>query len=79
MSGIRNLFEVEHCRGQIVVPLILALGATPLRLPVPMHDGLQDGGEGRHADACADQDGVLRPEDVARRSAEWTVDVDLER
>ena len=39
-------------------------GAGDLGLPQPPHDALQDGGEGRHPDARADQNGVLRLKDV---------------
>lgn len=46
-------------------------------LPVLVHDGLEDGGEGRDPDAGADEDGVLGPEDVAGRGAVRAVDVDL--
>ena len=42
-----------------------------------MHDGLQDGGEGGDADAGGDEDGMLSAKNVARRSTERTIDVDL--
>ena len=42
-----------------------------------MHDGLQDGGEGRDPDPGADEHGVLRVEDQVGRRAEGTIDEDL--
>ena len=42
-----------------------------------MHDGLQDGGEGGDADAGGDEDGMFSAKNVARRSTERTIDVDL--
>ena len=56
---------------------MLAAGALVAILPVAVHDGLQDGGERGDADPGADQDRVLRPEDVAGRGAVRSVDVDL--
>ena len=56
---------------------MVAAGAAVAVLPVAVHDGLQDGGERRHPDPGADQDGVLSPEDVAGRGAVRTVYVDL--
>ena len=44
---------------------------------VSVHDGLQDGGEGGDADAGGDEDGMLSAKNVARRSTERTIDVDL--
>ncbi len=44
-----------------------------------MHDGLKYGGEGRDADASADEYGMLRPVDVARWGPEWPVNVDLQQ
>ena len=43
----------------------------------PVHDGLQDGGEGRDPDAGADEHSVLRVEDQVGRRAEGTVDENL--
>ena len=54
-----------------------AVGARLLALPEPAHDGLQDGGERRHSNACCDENGVLRAEHVARRSSEGAVNIDL--
>ena len=45
----------------------------------PVHDGLQDGGEGRDPDAGADEHSVLRVEDQVGRRAEGTVDENLQR
>lgn len=47
------------------------------RLPVSVHDGLEDGGEWRHANAGGDQDGVLSSEYMARRRTIRTVYVYL--
>ena len=58
---------------------MVAAGAAVAVLPVAVHDGLQDGGERRHSDPGADQDRVLGAEDVARRGAVRTVQVDLKR
>lgn len=41
------------------------LGAGVASLPVLVHDGLQDGGEGRHTNPCGDEHSMLCPEDVA--------------
>lgn len=43
----------------------------------PVHDALQDGGEGRDADASPDQDGVLRGEDLPGGRPVWPVHVAL--
>ena len=73
-----DLPEVEDaCRVEIVRPLIFAFGAGVARLPVPVHDRLQDGRERGHADPRADQDSVLSTEDLRSRGAERTVDVNL--
>ena len=56
---------------------MLALGATVPGLPVLVHDGLKDGGEGRHTNTCGDEHRVLGPEDVARGGSVGTVDVYL--
>ena len=44
-----------------------------------MHDGLEDGGEGRDPDAGADEDGVLGVEDLGGGRPEGSVDVDVQR
>lgn len=72
-----HLAEVENRVGEVVGPPVVALGACVASLPVPMHDGLKDGGERCHADARADEDGVLRAEDLRGRRPERTVDVHL--
>jgi hypothetical protein len=46
-------------------------------LPVAVHDTLQDGGEGCDTNAGANKDGVLSPEDVARRGPIWTINDNL--
>ena len=43
-----------------------------------MHDGLQDGGEGRHPDPSPDEHRVLGVEDEVGRSPEWSVNEHLE-
>lgn len=43
----------------------------------PVHDALQDGGEGRDADASPNQDGVLRGEDLPGGRPVWPVHVAL--
>lgn len=56
---------------------MLAGGAGLARRPVAVHDALQDGGEGRDADAGRHQRRVLRAEDVRRRRAVRPVHVYL--
>jgi len=70
-------FQVEHTGSNVVTPLIFATRTLALDLPISVHDGLKDGGEGGHANAGADEDGVLGPEDVAGRSAKWAVHKNL--
>ena len=43
-----------------------------------MHDGLEYGGEGRDAYACADEDRVLRVEDLGGGRPEGSVDVHVQ-
>ena len=74
-----HLLEVEHAGRYVVAPLVVAARALALDLPVAVHDGLEDGGEGGDADARADEDGVLGAEDVAGGGAEGTVHEDLQR
>ena len=62
---------------QFVAPLVITLWAGPLDVPVPVHDGLQDGGEGSDPDPRADQHGVLGTEDVGRRRSERSVHENL--
>ena len=73
-----DLPEVEDAGGgEIVGPVVLAVGALVALLPVAVHDRLQDGGERRHADPRPDQHRVLRAEDLGRRSPERAVDEHL--
>lgn len=58
-------------------PGVAALGTVLPGLPVAVHDGLQDGREGRDADAGRDQRRVLRVEYMRRRRAVRTVDINL--
>ena len=74
---IDYLSQIEDGRVEIFCPAVRTLGADVPGLPVPVHDGLQDGGKGGDADAGADQDGVLGPEDLAGWCAERAVDVNL--
>lgn len=74
-----HLAQVHHRLGNLAGPLELAPGAAVARLPVPMHDGLQNGGEGSNSDARANEHSMLGPEDVARRSSIRTIDEDLWR
>lgn len=55
------------------------LGAQPELLPwhQPVHDALQDGGEGGDAYASADEDSMLRGEDPPCRRAVRSVNVAL--
>ncbi len=76
MSDRVDLGEVVEA-GDAVGPLVVAVGAVPLVGPEAVHDGLEDGGEGRDADAGGDEHRVLRAEDVGRGRAERTVDVYL--
>ena len=71
------LLESEHAGAQLAAVLVVAVGALLPRLQVPVHEGLQDGGERRDTDARSDEHGVLGAEDVARWSPERTVDVNL--
>ena len=74
-----DLPEVEDAGGgEIVGPVVLAVGALVALLPVAVHDRLQDGGERRHADPRPDQHRVLRAEDLGRRRPERAVDEHLE-
>ena len=77
-SVIPYLCETEQLI-HVLVPLVAAVGARLLALPEPAHDGLQDGGERRHPDACGDEDGVLGTEHIACRSSKGTVNVDLKK
>ena len=74
---IYYLSQIEYGGIEIFCPAVRALGADVSGLPVPVHDGLQDGGEGGDADAGADQDGVLGPEDLAGRCTKWPINVNL--
>ena len=50
-----DLPEVEDAGGgEIIGPVVLALGALVALLPVAVHYRLQYGGEGRHADPYND-------------------------
>ncbi len=55
----------------------MALWTRVPGLPIPVHNGLQDGRERSHANAGADQHRVLRAEDLGSGGAERTVDVHL--
>ena len=46
-------------------------------LPVLVHDGLQDGGEGRDSDARPNQDGVRDAEDLSGGGAVGAIHVHL--
>ena len=64
-----HLPQVEHASLHPVAPGVVAAWASRLHLQVSAHNGLEDGGKGSDADPSANQDGVFRPEDVARRTA----------
>ena len=46
---------------------------------IPVHDGLEDGGEGGDADAGTDKNGVLGVEDLGGGRPERPVDVHVQR
>lgn len=46
-------------------------------LPVFVHDGLEDGGEGCHSNSRGNKHSMLGPEYVARGSAKRSIHVDL--
>ena len=73
-----DLGQAEHVSHVEVSPAVLTVWALALVGPESVHDGLQDGREGSDADAGCDQDGVLRPEDVAGRGAKGTINEDLQ-
>ncbi len=73
-----HLPKTLHRLAEIGQPSQMAPGALPFRLAIPEHERLQDGGEGGDTDAGGDEDGVLGLEDVARGSAERSVQVDLQ-
>ena len=73
-----DLPEVEDAGGgEIVGPVVLAVGALVALLPVAVHYRLQDGRERSHADPGPDQHSVLRAEDLRGRRAERAVDEHL--
>ena len=74
---MKYLLEVEHAGSNVVGPHVVAPGALALDLPVPVHDGLQDGGERGDADAGADEDGVGGAEDVGGGSSKRTININL--
>lgn len=73
----KYLSKVHYRRRNFTSPCMLALGTTVPRLPIAMHDGLQDGGEGSHSDASSNEYCMLCSEYVAGRSTIWTIKVDL--
>ena len=74
---VLHLSQVQDRRAEVLSPAVLALGADVPGVPVAVHDGLEDGGEGGDPDAGADEDCVLGPENLARGGSEGPVDVDL--
>lgn len=56
-----------------------ALWTGVSRLPVFVHDGLEDRSEGRHSNSGGNKHSMLSPEDVAGGSAERSIHVDLLR
>lgn len=71
--------QVHHRFGYLAGPLELAAWTTVSRLPVAMHYGLQNGGEGRDANAGANEHSVLGAKDVARGSAVGTINENLKK
>ena len=72
-----GLFKLNFCYFlgfTYIAPLGCGLNTF---LPVAVHYGLEDGGEGSDADARPDQHRVLRAEDLRRRGAERAVDEHL--
>lgn len=55
-----------------------AAWAGVARLPVFVHDGLQDRGKRGDANACGDENGVLGPENVARWGSKRSIHVHLQ-
>ena len=74
---VLHLSEAKEFIDVSVGPFMLAVGALPLVGPESVHDGLEDGGERRHPDPRSNEDGVLGPENVTRRSAVRAVNVNL--
>lgn len=67
-----------HDRGRYLAdPGVLTARARVSRLPVAVHDGLQDGGERCHAYPGGYEDRVLRSEDMAGRSSVRSIQVNL--
>lgn len=67
-----------HDRGRYLAdPGVFTARARVSRLPVAVHDGLQDGGERSHAYPGGYEDRVLRSEDVTGRSSVWSIQVNL--
>ena len=90
-----DLLQVEHVAHVLIGPGVVTVGAADLGAPVPVHDGLEDGGEGCDTfmkmtlltvitqllltNPGAYQHGVLRPGDVAGGRPKRTVYKDLQR
>lgn len=67
-----------HDRGRYLAdPGVLTARAGVSRLPVAVHDGLQDGGERSHAYPGGDENRVLRSEDMTGRSSVRSIQVNL--
>lgn len=67
-----------HDRGWYLAdPGVLTARARVSRLPVAVHDGLQDGGERSHAYPGGYEDRVLRSEDMTGRSSVRSIQVNL--
>lgn len=60
-----HLSQVHHRLRQVAGPGVGAARAGVARLPVLVHDGLQDGSEGSDTDARGYENCVLCPENVA--------------
>lgn len=58
------LAQVHHRLWEVTGPGVGAARAGVARLPVFVHDGLQDGGEGGDANTRGNENGVLGAENV---------------
>lgn len=78
MAHIMSCASQSHI-GAHFVGLLAGPQPELLQQHQPVHDALQDGGEGGDANACTDEHGVLRGEDPPCRGPVGAIDVALRR
>ena len=83
-TGLLNFNNLDFSGPERVFPpwprnINTKIATQHKHLNPPVHDGLEDGGEGGDPDAGADKDGVLCMEDLTGGGSEGTVDEDVER